>query len=118
MVNLDNLARAGFKFVDVLSALDCIVTKPGYGTVSEAIFHNVPTLYAVRTNFAEGPMLVRALRDHVPAEEVPFDSVVGGSAELFAAATRVRDARDERRARVAPEGNAQAAEHIVRWAFT
>ncbi|NCN09357.1 MAG: glycosyl transferase [Leptospira sp.] len=48
-------------YPDLVKAVDFVVTKPGYGIISEAIFAETPIIYTDRGDFAEYPHLVKAL---------------------------------------------------------
>lgn len=54
-------------YPDLVTASDFVVTKPGYGIISEAMFCQTPILYTDRGDFAEYPYLVAALHDHHPS---------------------------------------------------
>ena len=47
------LYDAGFRYEDLVAAADIVVTKPGYGIVSESIANNAAILYTSRGRFAE-----------------------------------------------------------------
>lgn len=48
-------------YPDLLCACDAVITKPGYGILSEAYFAQTPILYTDRGDFAEYPYLKEAL---------------------------------------------------------
>lgn len=48
--------------VDLVAAADVVLSKPGYGTVAEAVAHGVPLVYVEREGFPEIPALVRYVR--------------------------------------------------------
>jgi len=45
-------------FTDVLTSCDAIISKPGYGIVSESVCNAVPALFVKRGDWAEEPFLV------------------------------------------------------------
>ncbi|MCZ8344493.1 MAG: glycosyl transferase [Leptospira sp.] len=49
-------------YPDLVTAVDFVCTKPGYGILSECFFANTPILYTDRGDFAEYPYLVSALK--------------------------------------------------------
>lgn len=49
-------------YPDLVTAVDFVCTKPGYGILSECYFANTPILYTDRGDFAEYPYLVSALK--------------------------------------------------------
>ncbi|MGM0444101.1 MAG: hypothetical protein ACQEQV_07945 [Fibrobacterota bacterium] len=55
------LTKSAFTLQDYSGAADLILSKPGYGTVSEALSSQIPFLYLQRYNFAEQDMLLRDL---------------------------------------------------------
>jgi hypothetical protein len=71
------LAAAAVGYEDVVGAADCVVTKPGYGIVSDAIGAGTPIVYTERGDFPEFPILVRGMASYVPSAHV-------GNADLYA----------------------------------
>lgn len=73
-----------FHHPDLIQAADCVVAKPGYGTVSEVLAVGRPFLAVRRENFRECGILLDALKRHVPCDEISaqlarcaeFDSVI------------------------------------------
>lgn len=51
----------GLSFGDVLASCDAVLTKPGYGTFTEAACAGVPVLYVARRDWPEEPYLVQWL---------------------------------------------------------
>lgn len=45
-------------FCDLLKTCDALITKPGYGTVTESACNGTPALYVLRGDWAEEPYLV------------------------------------------------------------
>ncbi len=54
-------------YPDLVAAADAVVTKPGYGIVSEAIANGAAVLYTHRGDFREQQVLIDALRRHARA---------------------------------------------------
>jgi len=52
---------------DVMAIVDVIISKPGYGTWTEAWVSATPVIYIARPNFAEFPYLRDWLHQHLPA---------------------------------------------------
>jgi hypothetical protein len=57
-------------FADVLASSDAVITKPGYGTFTEAAYAGVPVLYVTRRDWPEEPYLVRWLKENGTCLEV------------------------------------------------
>jgi L-arabinokinase len=49
---------AGLRYEDLVAASDAVVTKPGYGIVSECVANETAIVYTSRGRFAEYPVLV------------------------------------------------------------
>lgn len=52
-----------FYFPDLLDACDIVISKPGYGIVSEAIACKTPIIYTSRDDFLEYDILVNGLKE-------------------------------------------------------
>ncbi|TGK01007.1 glycosyl transferase [Leptospira semungkisensis] len=59
--NLGVISVPKCHYPDLLRACDFVLTKPGYGILSEAYFAGTPILYTDRGNFPEYPYLVKEL---------------------------------------------------------
>lgn len=68
----------GLSFADLTASVDLIVTKPGYGTFSEAALSGVAVLYAQRPDWPESPAMDRWLAAHTRALGVPAESLLEG----------------------------------------
>lgn len=60
----------GLDFTDLLASCDAVVTKPGYGTIAEAVCNGIPVLYALRGDWPEEPFLVHWLLKYGVALEI------------------------------------------------
>jgi L-arabinokinase len=52
----------GFRYEDLVAQADAVITKPGYGIVSDCLANRVPVLYTSRGEFAEYACLVAGLQ--------------------------------------------------------
>ena len=57
----DASAELGLTYPDVVRAVDVVVTKPGYGIVTDAIAAGTRLVYTERGDFPEYPILVREM---------------------------------------------------------
>jgi UDP:flavonoid glycosyltransferase YjiC (YdhE family) len=60
--NIRFAALDGLRYEDVVAQADAVITKPGYGIVSECLANRVPVVYTARGDFAEYDCLVEGLR--------------------------------------------------------
>lgn len=65
-------------FVDVLASCNAVITKPGYGTFTEAACAGIPLLYVTRRNWPEEPYLVHWLRQNAACIEVERELLKSG----------------------------------------
>jgi hypothetical protein len=56
-----DLYEAGLRYEDLVHAVDVVMTKPGYGIISECIANGTAVLYTSRGRFAEYEVLVREM---------------------------------------------------------
>lgn len=82
--------RAEFPFADVVASVDVVVTKPGYGILSDCVVNAKPIVYADRTDFREYPVLVEGLRRHLRSVHIPAEELYRG--DLSRALEAVRHA--------------------------
>ena len=55
----------GFRYEDLVRAVDVVVSKPGYGIISECIANDTALLYTSRGDFREYPVLVDAMPNYL-----------------------------------------------------
>lgn len=67
-----------FYYPDLVAAADAVITKPGYGIVSEAIANDTPVLYTSRGDFREQALLVEGLRRYARSREIDNDQLREG----------------------------------------
>jgi L-arabinokinase len=82
----DALAAGGMKYEDLVAAADVVVSKPGYGIVSECIANGTALLYTSRGRFAEHEVLVEGMKRFLRCRYItPQDLTAGGwSADVTA----------------------------------
>lgn len=100
----------GLSFTDLLRSVDAVVTKPGYGTFTEAACNGTPVLYQRRVDWPEQDCLIDWLQAEGRCREVSESSLQGeGLAEALAA---LRAQPPE--AAVAPTGAEAAAAFLAK----
>ena len=101
-----------FSFKTLLASVDLIMTKPGYGTIVEAVTLQQPVVYVRRFNFADEPSLVDYLHRYGRGVELSIDDFTQGRWEPAlqkALASRAPSLPPP------PTGAAEAADVIVRY---
>jgi len=101
-----------FSFKTLLASVDVIMTKPGYGTLVEAVALQQPVVYVRRYNFADEPPLVDYLRRYGRSTELSIDDFTQGRWEpaLQQASTASAPLPPP-----PPTGAAEAAKAIIRF---
>ena len=89
----------GLNFTDLLCSVDAIITKPGYGTFTEAACNGTPVLYQRRADWPEQDCLIDWLQRHARCRELaPADLATGclgtALAELWNSPCPARPAAD------------------------
>ena len=67
-----------FSFKTLLASVDVIMTKPGYGTIVEAVALRQPVVYVRRYNFVDEPPLVDYLHRYGHSVELSIDDFTHG----------------------------------------
>jgi hypothetical protein len=75
------LDRLGFSYIDVLSSVDVVLTKPGYGMFVEAAGAGVPVLYVQRDDWPDVPFLESWLNKTAHSEKISVDQLTSGDFE-------------------------------------
>jgi len=74
----DVLSATGLSYPDVVGAADVVVTKPGYGIVSDCIGACTRLVYTDRGDFPEYPVMVAEMPRYLPSVFVSNDEVREG----------------------------------------
>jgi L-arabinokinase len=78
VISLAELAAHGMTYLDLVAAADVVVTKPGYGIVTDAIACRTRMVYTERGDFPEYPILVEGMARWLPAVHVSNADLLGG----------------------------------------
>lgn len=80
-ISPERMKEASISYADLVAVADAILTKLGYGIVSEAVANKTPLLYANISAFREQSILQREVSDWIPALPVSKDSLFEGGWE-------------------------------------
>ena len=72
---------AGIRYEDLIGAADAVVTKPGYGIISEAIANNTAVLYTMRGHFPEYDVLIEQMPKYLRNAFISHDDLFAGKWE-------------------------------------
>jgi L-arabinokinase len=68
----------GFRYEDLVAAADVVVTKPGYGIISECIANETAVLYSSRGHFVEYDVLVTEMPRYLRCAFVDQEALLQG----------------------------------------
>jgi hypothetical protein len=74
----ERLRGLGLRYPDVVGAADVVVTKPGYGIVTDAIGGGARLVYTERGDFPEYPIMVREMPAYLPCVHLPMAELRAG----------------------------------------
>ena len=79
-LHLDEAAiySAGLRYEDVVRAVDVVITKPGYGIISDCVAAGAAILYTSRGCFAEYDVLVREMPKYLRCRFIGNDDLRSG----------------------------------------
>ena len=69
---------SGFRYEDLVGAVDAVVTKPGYGIVAECIAAGTPLVYTSRGHFREYDIFVEEMPRYLRCAFIAQSDLFGG----------------------------------------
>jgi hypothetical protein len=77
--DMSALEALNWPFIDLMSSVDAVLTKPGYGTFAEAACNGTPVLYTRRDDWPEQDCLIDWLQEHARAREIGTGELMAGA---------------------------------------
>jgi hypothetical protein len=111
LVDERDVYAAGFRYEDLLAAVDAVVTKPGYGIIAECVANGTAMLYTSRGRFVEYDVMVRDMPQYLRCEFISNEDLLAGRWQAPLDALRAQGAPPPR-PRV--DGAEVVAERILR----
>jgi hypothetical protein len=78
VVDAERRSALGMGYQDLIRAADVVVTKPGYGIVTDAIAAGTRIVYTERGDFAEYAILVAGMQRHIPCAHLGSEDLRAG----------------------------------------
>jgi len=69
------------RYTDLLAACDVVLSKIGYGVISECILSRRPLIEVPRFGFAETALVREAMRPYLPSEQLSLEDLRAGRLE-------------------------------------
>jgi hypothetical protein len=76
--NIHPLDRKQMTFSDMFASMDAVISKPGFGILSDCIANRKPLIYADRSNFLEYQILIDAIRKYIRHVHIPASKLYLG----------------------------------------
>jgi len=80
-INEEAMYNIGVRYEDLVGAAEAVVTKPGYGIVSECIANDAAILYTPRGHFPEYEVIVEEMPKYMRAAHISHDDLFAGKWE-------------------------------------
>ena len=80
-INEEAMYDTGVRYEDLVAAAEVVVTKPGYGIISECIANDAAILYTSRGHFPEYDVLVEEMPKYVRSAFIAQDDLLAGKWE-------------------------------------
>jgi hypothetical protein len=80
-INEEAMYNIGVRYEDLVGAAEAVVTKPGYGIVSECIANDAAILYTPRGHFPEYDVIVEEMPKYMRAALISHDDLFAGKWE-------------------------------------
>ncbi|BDI31758.1 hypothetical protein CCAX7_38090 [Capsulimonas corticalis] len=91
VANVKTLSTDQWRYADIAASVDLVITKPGYGTVTECIANSVPLMYIPRQGFVEAAALERGMAPWGGGIRIESEAFLNGNwGEALAAALSAR----------------------------
>jgi len=103
------LYEDGFRYEDLVAAVDVVMTKPGYGIIAECVANDTALVYTSRGHFVEYDVLVREMPRWLRCAFISNEELLAGRWQPSLDAVLTRPAAPER---IGVDGAELAAELI------
>lgn len=110
--NADLKARA-LDYRELVATADVVITKPGYGILTDCLINHTPMLHLTRGRFAEYPRLLDAMDALLPHRQINREQVQ--AADFFTEAEALCGQKGQN---FAADGATQIAEAIINFSIT
>ncbi len=74
----EDIYARGLRYVDLVAAVDVVVTKPGYGIIADCVANQTAMLYTSRGRFVEYDVMVAEMPRFLRCEYIDLESFLGG----------------------------------------
>ena len=104
------MAAHNVRYEDLVAASDVVMTKPGYGIVSDCLANGTPMIYTPRGRFVEYECLVEGIQAHLPHAFISNEDLRAGR---WTAALEAVFSQPRRQPQIDTHGAAVAADVLL-----
>jgi hypothetical protein len=79
IVTEEELYGRGFRYEDLVRAVDVVITKPGYGIIADCVANDSAMLYTSRGRFAEYDVMVREMPRYLRCRHLELEAFDSGA---------------------------------------
>jgi hypothetical protein len=76
--NINSLDPTGISFGDIVASMDVVISKPGFGILSDCIVNQKPLVYVDRSDFLEYGILESAIKKYLRSVHIPASDLYRG----------------------------------------
>jgi hypothetical protein len=109
VVTEEELYGRGFRYEDLVRAVDVVITKPGYGIIADCVANDSAMLYTSRGRFAEYDVMVREMPRYLRCQHLDLEAFETGAWNAALGTLTGLPAPPER----APTDGAQVAARMI-----
>ena len=113
--NIHAVRREQIPFSDVIASVDAVISKPGFGILSDCVVNGKPLIFSDRRDFAEYFILESSIKKYLKHVHIPMDTLYRG--DVKPSIDLVWD-RPEAAKSIAHGGDVTAAHRIAQLAGT
>jgi L-arabinokinase len=73
--------NAGYRYEDIVAAVDVVATKPGYGIIAECVANDTAMIYTSRGRFVEYEVLVREMPKYLRTAFISNEDLYAGRSQ-------------------------------------
>ena len=78
VVKEDEIYRRGLRYEDLVRAVDVVISKPGYGIISDCVANGRPLLFTSRGRFAEYDVMLHEMPRFLRCRQIAMDDFLAG----------------------------------------
>lgn len=108
--NMHDIRSTSFSFSDLVASVDYVLSKPGYGIISDCVANSKPLIHSERSSFREYGVLLDSIEKYLQHAPLAMDSLYSGE---LGSALEVAESAPAPIENIARDGDLKAALTIL-----